>query len=110
MLWLNNTNASGPWLVKLILVSSSGVTNLASLAVGIDNGTASTDQVVGLVGAITQDTGAYVRLDANTAGKIYLTQAVSVLAQTSSLAIEIQATDSSDEPAYITTYANLSVT
>src|SRR5688572_3222622 len=39
MLYLNNTDATNAWYAKIAAVSTSGLANVVSLTVGLDNGT-----------------------------------------------------------------------
>lgn len=111
MLYLNNTNATGAWYVKIASASTSGLANVVSVTVGIDNGTADTAQVVGALGALTQTEGAYTRLEPASANRIYLTQAVSsLLAPDTVLALDVHASDSATGDAYVITNANLTLT
>lgn len=110
MLYLNNTNATGIWYAKISAVQSSGVSNLVSLTIGIDNGTASTAQVTGALGALTQTAGTYVRLEPASANLIYLTQIVSIVGPDTALALDVVASGDTDDSAYVITNANLTIT
>lgn len=110
VLWLNNTNATGAWYVRLEAVGATGITNLASVTVGVDNGTASVAQVTGTLGALTQTTGAYVRLEPASANRIYLTQAVSLLGQGATIPLKVYAADDATGAAYVATDARLTIT
>lgn len=111
MLYLNNTNATGAWYAKIASVGESGLASIVSLTVGIDNGTASTPQVVGALGELTQQEGPYVRLEPASTNRIYLTQAVtSLLAPTTTLTLDVYAADSPAEDAYVITNLNLTLT
>lgn len=110
LLYLNNTNATGAWYVKIAQVSTSGISNVVSLAVGIDNGTASTPQVTGALGALTQTEGSYVRLEPASTNRIYVTQAVSLVGPDTALALDIYAADTAAADAYVITNANLTIT
>lgn len=110
MLYLNNTNATGVWYVRLVSVSTAGIASIVSLDVGIDNGTASTSQIVGSLGVLTQTEGSYVRLEPASTNRIYLTQAVtSLVAPETVLTLDVYAADSSDGSAYVITNANLTI-
>lgn len=110
MLYLNNTNASGAWYARIDAVGSTGIANLVYLAIGIDNGTASVAQVTSALGVLTQTTGTYVRLEPASANVIYLTQAVSFVGPDSSFTLDVVASDGTNDPAYVITNANLTVT
>lgn len=110
VLYLNNTNATGVSYAKINAVSSSGVSNLVSLTVGINNGTADTAQVTGALGAITQSGGDYVRLEPASTNRIFLTQAVTLVGPDASLVLDIVTSDTTDDSAYMITNANLTIT
>lgn len=110
VLWLNNTNATGAWYAKLISTGTTGLSNAAALAIGIDNGTSSTSQVTASAGALTKTDGTYVRLEPGSANKIYVTQAVTLLGPDTTVTLEVRAADSTAEEAYVSTTATLTVT
>lgn len=107
--WLNNTNASGVYHAKLDVVSTSGVSNLALLRIGIDNGTR-TDQVVATAGALTQAGGSYVQLPASSSNRIYATQAVVSLGSPSQVVLRITLSDDVEESASVEMRAALGLT
>lgn len=108
MLYLNNTNATGAWYAKIVLTSSSGVSNLVNMRVGIDNGTA-TDQVVALLGSLTQSSGSYVRLAPGSTNTIYLTNLVTNPALTSTLRMDVYVTSDPVERDLVVTKAAFSI-
>lgn len=110
LLYLNNTNATAPWLARISLVGSTGIANLALLTVGIDNGTASTPQVSALLGSITQTEGALVRLEPASANRIYLTQAVFTLGLGGAVTLDVVATQHQNVTSAVSTAAVLTVT
>lgn len=110
VLYLNNTNATGAWYARLTSTSSTGIANLVSLELGIDNGTASVAQVIGSLGTLTQKTGAYVRLEPASANKIYIARTVTLLAVTSTVTLDVRVADDAAESAYLITNAVVSVT
>ena len=111
LLYLNNTNATGAWFVKIESVGATGASNIASLTVGIDNGTASTPQVVGALGALTQSSGSYVRLAPASANRIYVTQSVvSLVGPDTRLTLNVISADDAAGSAYVITNANVTVT
>ena len=110
LLYLNNTNATGVWLAELNVASSSGVANLPTLTIGIDNGTAQVAQVTGALGVLTKTTGTYVRLEPASANKIYVTAAVTTLGLASSVTVTVRASVDAGESAYVDTTATIGVT
>jgi hypothetical protein len=109
LFYLNNSNATGPWHVKLALTGSSGVTNLALLSLGVDNGTTSTPQIAALLGTLTQTSGAYVQLEPGSTNRIYATQAVSVVGLPSTLTVQISVTQETNETTLVTYVMTLSI-
>lgn len=110
VLYLNNTNATGVWYVRLASAGTSGISNIVSLEIGVDNGTSTSAQVTGALGALTQTTGTSVRLEPASANVIYVAQAVSGLGPDTAIALEVIASDTSDEEATLTTNANVTIT
>lgn len=110
VLYLNNTNASGAWHARLALHSSSGVTNLALLSVGIDNGTAQVDQVTASLGSLTQSSGPYVRLEPGSTNLIFVTQQVSLVGPDATLGFDVYVSDSPSDAAYYVMKLALTVT
>lgn len=110
VLYLNNTNTTGIWYARLASAGTTGISNIVSVTVGIDNGTASSAQVTGALGALTQTTGTAVRLEPASANVVYVTQAVSVLGPDTAIALEIVVSDATDEEATFTTNANVTIT
>jgi hypothetical protein len=109
MLYLNNTNATGAWFAKLVLTSSSGLTGITSLTIGINNGT-STAQIVGSLGSMTQTSGPYVKLETSSTNKIYLTQTTTALQSTSTFAFDVYAADSATEAGLVLTSGTITIT
>lgn len=102
LFWINNTNASAPWYVKLELTSSSGVANLAAATLGVNNGTANSAQVTALLGSLTQTSGSYARIDPGASGRVYLSQVVSALGVPSTLATQVRVTQETNETTLVT--------
>lgn len=109
VLYLNNTNSTGAWTVRLASVSTSGLGSVLALEIGIDNGTR-TPQVTGSLGALTQTTGSHVRLEPGSANRIYVTHTVSTLVGSSAVAMRLYAADDASESAYVVTTMNLTLT
>lgn len=107
-LWLNNTNTTGAWYVRLTAAATSGLPNLVTLVVGIDNGTL-TPQVTVSLGSLTQSSGALVRLAPGASSKIYVTNAVSVTGVASSVTLDVDVFDSAAETAYMRMRARIDV-
>lgn len=103
MLFLNSTNATAAWFVRLEVASVSGVSNLVLLDIGIDNGTHNASQILASAGALTQSTGAHVRIEPASANRIYLTQTVAVLGLVSVFEARLVASDETSEAASVTT-------
>jgi hypothetical protein len=110
VLELNNENATGAHYARLILASSSGIGNLGTLEVGINNGTGLIAQVAGTLGGLTSTTGPLVRLEPGSTNTIYVTQSVSVLGLTSGVTLDVRVADDPDERAYVTTRATITIT
>lgn len=106
--YLNNTNATGAYYAKLALLSSSGVGNVVALSIGIDNGT-QTDQITGSLGALTQSSGPYVRLEPGSTNMIYVSQDVVSLLGTTTLQFEVRLSDDEAESAFYTMRATASL-
>lgn len=110
LLYLNNTNATGLYHAKLVSYASSGVSNIVALEIGIDNGT-KTPQVTGSLGALTQTAGPYVRLEPASVNRIYVTQTVSIPGSTTTaFDLEVYVADETNESAYYTMRARVSIT
>lgn len=107
-LWINNTDTS-TWYARLNATSYSGLTSITSLTIGIDNGT-KTAQVTGALGSLSQTGGAYVALPAGSSNKLYVTQVASLLGTTSSVQLDLYASDATDDVAYVVTHATLTLT
>ena len=99
-LYLNNTNTSGTWFVRLELVDSTELTNLDLLEVGIDDGTTQTSQVEALLGNLTQSTGTPVELAASSTNTIYVTHQLLSLATTSEVVVDVYVAVDSQESAF----------
>lgn len=110
LLYLNNTNATGVWHVKLAQVSATGVSNIVTLTIGVDNGTSTSPQIVGSLGSITQTEGSYVRLEPASANRIYVTRSVSLLGPDIAIVLNVYAADTSAANAYVITNANVTIT
>lgn len=111
MLYLNNTHATLPAYVKLVLTSSSGLTGLTSLSVGVHNGTASTSHIVGSLGSISQSSGSYTRLEPASTNRLYVTQTVDgVLHGSTALSLDVYVADDEAESAYAKTRATFTIT
>ena len=108
-LWLNNTNASGAYHARIVLWSASGLADVTSLAVGIDNGTA-TPQVTGTLGGLTQAGGALVRLEPGSANSVYVSQTVGLTQGTTVLDMEVYVADDAAESAYYVMRMRLTIT
>ena len=109
LLYLNNTNASAAWFAKLTLSSSTGVSNVVALTIGIDNGT-STPQITATLGSLSQTAGPYVRLPPASTNRVYVTQSVTAPGAASSFTFTVTAADDAAESAYVNTTATLSIT
>ncbi|MFA5862604.1 MAG: hypothetical protein WDA16_13010 [Candidatus Thermoplasmatota archaeon] len=108
VLYLNNTNATGAYYAKLVVTASSGIANLPALVIGIDNGTQNA-QIVGTLGSLTQTSGQYVQLLAASTNRIYVTQAVTTLALTSTITMDVYAADDTSESAYVITSLTITI-
>lgn len=109
-LWrLDNANGTGSYVAKLEVVSTSGLSNLVGLTVGIDNGTA-TPQVTVSLGALTQSGGAWVTLPPGSSSTVYLTQSVSLLGPDSVLQLDLTLADDTTAGASLTLRANVTIT
>lgn len=110
VLYLNNTNATGAWHARLAIVGSSGLANLATLQLGIENGTASVEQVTASLGTLTRTTGPLVRLEPASANRIYVTQAVTSLATPTTLWLDAVVADDETGSAAVVTKARIGLT
>lgn len=109
-LWyLNNTNDSSSYFVKLVATSTSGIGTITTLNVGIDNGT-DTDQIQIASGSLTQSSGGYVQLSPTTTNRLYATSLVPLAFGTGSVIFDVYVSDDVDESAYYTMRATLTVT
>jgi len=109
LLWLNNTNATGAYWVRLVSTSATGLAGATTLRLGVDNGTA-TDQVVVSNGLLTQSSGAYVRLPPASANRVYATTLVAALYGTGVLALDVYVADDPAESAFYVMRAVVTVT
>lgn len=109
VLWLNNTNASGAWFVRLQSNGTTGLANLVALTIGIDNGT-KTNQVSVSTGLLTLSTGPLVRLPAASANRIYVTLDVSATGLASEVRFDVIAADDATEAATVVTKGRVAVT
>lgn len=107
--YLNNTNATSSYLARIDLTSSTGVSNLVNLVVGIDNGT-KTAQVTGALGSLTQTGGSYVTLPPGSTNRIYVTQSVSLVGPDAVLELNVTIADDAAESATTIMRARLMVT
>ena len=110
VLYLNNTNATGAYYVKLVSTTTTGLAGATTINLGIDNGTASTDQVRVAAGLLTQSGGDYVRLAPGSTNRLYATTLVSVVFGTGFIAFDAYVADDPEESAYYVMRANLTVT
>lgn len=109
-LWyLNNTNATGAYYARLTEYSATGVPNLVSFTLGINNGT-STPEVTGALGALTQTSGPYVRLEPASTNTIYVTQAVTALSSGARVDVVVDLSDDAQESATLRTFATVTLT
>jgi hypothetical protein len=110
-LWyLNNTNASAPYFARIVLTSTPGISDVTSLKLGIDNGTASVDQVTATLSTFTKTDGAWVRLEPGATVRIYATHLVGLTFGTANLPLEVYVADDTTPTAYYTMRATLSMT
>lgn len=109
LLYLNNTNASGAYHVRIVTTQATGLTGATTLNVGIHNGTA-TDQVTVTNGILTQSAGPYVRLAPGSTNRIYAETLVGILYGTGFVALDVYVADDPSESAYYVMRANLTVT
>lgn len=109
LFWLNNTNATGAYWVRLVATSTSDLGTVTTLALGVDNGTA-TDQVVVANGALTQPSGAYVRLPPSSSNRVYATTLVPLVFGTGALAFDAYVADDEAESAYYVMRGSVTVT
>lgn len=108
-LYLNNTNATGAYYARLVAYSTSGIANLVTLEIGIDNGTR-TEQVVASLGSLTQSSGSYVKLEPGSTNTIYVTNAVtSLLAADSVIRLDVYAAESESGGTFTKTQATVAV-
>jgi len=107
---LNNTNATSPWFVKLTLTSSNGLLDITSAAVGIDNGTATSDQIVITLASVSQSEGTYVRLEPASTNTIYATTLVGGLFAGATLDMDVRIAEATNESAYYDMKASISLT
>lgn len=110
LLYLNNTNASRTYYVKLMEYSSTGLALATTINIGVNNGTANTDQVLVSLGAVTQSSGPYVPLPPGTTGKIYASTLVSVVYGTGMIGFEVLVADDASETAYYSMRSVVTVT
>lgn len=109
LFWLNNTNATGAYWVRLVATSTSGVAGATAIALGINNGTP-TDQVVVTNGALTQPGGAYVQLPPASANRVYATTLVPLAFGTGVLRFDAYVADDPGESAYYVMRGTVTVT
>ena len=109
ILWLNNTNATGAYWVRLVATSVSGVAGATTLALGVNNGTP-TDQVVVTNGALTQSGGAYVQVAPSSANRVYATSLVPLAFGTGVLTFDAYVADDAAESAYYVMRGTVTVT
>ena len=109
LLWLNNTNATGAYWVRLASTSASGLGLGTHVTLGVHNGTA-TDQVVLLDGVLTQSGGPYVRLPPASANRVYATTLVPLAFGTGVLTFDAYVADDPEESAYHVMRGSVTVT
>ncbi len=93
ILKLPNANTTGAWYVRFVHTSSSNINNLLTMRLGIDNGTAASDQIVALTRNLVQTEGTYVRLEPGTSSTIYVAASLQVPTKTSVLDFDIYVSD-----------------
>lgn len=108
ILYANNTNPDTGLYLRLSLVNITGLDLVSLLEIGIDNGT-QTDQITIETGIITQETGALVHVPSGSTNTIYIDQSLDLLSSTVEITFEMVIADDTDETAYATTTANLTL-
>lgn len=107
--YLNNTNASGAWYVKLVHVSSSGIAQLSTGNLGVDNGTA-VDHVKISSGAVTQPSGSYQRLEPASTNQLYVKSLEGVLFAGATIDFDVYASDTAGGEAYLVSKGRITLT
>lgn len=108
ILYANNTNPDTSLHIRLSLVDATGLNLVSLLKIGIDNGT-QTDQITIETGIITQQTGPLVHIQPGSTNTIYLDQSLDILGSTVEVTFEMVIADDTDETAYATTTATLTL-
>lgn len=90
--YLNNTNASGVWYVRLVHVASTGLETLTTGNVGVDNGTR-VEHVKTSSGSVTQPSGSYQRLEPGSSNRVYVHTLEDLLFSTGSVDLDIHVSD-----------------
>lgn len=109
VLYLNNSNASGAYHVRLVQTSAVGIADITTLNIGVDNGT-STDQIRVAAGLLTQSSGAYVQLPPASTNRIYVTSLVGALFGTGTIDFDVYVSDDAAESAYYVMKGSITVT
>lgn len=90
--YLNNTNASAAWYVKIVYVASSGIAQLTTGNLGVNNGT-SVDHVIISSGDVTQPSGSYQRLEPASTNRLYVKSLEGVFFGGATIDFDVYASD-----------------
>jgi hypothetical protein len=111
VLYLNNTNSSGAYSLRLAVDGVSGLANLVSAEVGIETaGGARTPMIKVSLGGVTQSTGSFVTVAGGTSARIYVSLTVSAAGLLSTINFHTIVADDSTEAAYMRMKGRIAVT
>lgn len=107
--YLNNTNASAPWYVKIVYVASSGAAQLTTGNLGVNNGT-SVDHVTTSSGSVTQSSGSYQRLEPGSTNRLYVESLEGVLFGGATIDFDVYASDTPSGASYTVSKGRITLT
>lgn len=107
--YLNNTNASAAWYVKIVYVGSSGIAQLSTGNFGVDNGTA-VDHVKISSGSVTQTSGSYQRLEPGSTNRLYVKSLEGVFFSGATVDFDVYASDTATGASYAVSKGRITLT
>lgn len=110
VLYVNNT-ASSPSYVKAVYTSgTAGLSSLSTFNIGVNNGTASLDQIKIASGSVTQASGSYHRIEPSTTARLYATTLEGVLFSSGTATFDVYVSDTASGDSYYVMKGSITVT